>query len=104
MPSIRTKRPASSPGRTSRPSSRASKSARSFDVGATLASPAAVKRATQASPLLRSIMSRMPGGGEQIQVKPTNNVYTALAAAAVIAQIIGLVVIYMRAQEIGGLW
>ena len=49
-------------------------------------------------------MSRMPGGGEQIQVKPTNNIYTALAAAAVIVQILGLIVIYMRAQEIGGLW
>jgi hypothetical protein len=47
-------------------------------------------------------MSRIPGG-EQIQVKPTNNVYTALAAAAVIIQIIGLIVIYMRAEDIGGL-
>ena len=48
-------------------------------------------------------MSRLPGG-EQIQVKPTNNVFTALAAATVIIQIIGLVVIYLRAQDIGGLF
>ena len=49
-------------------------------------------------------MSRMPGGGEQIQVKPTNNVYTALAGAAVLVQLIGLWVIYTRAHEIGGLF
>ena len=49
-------------------------------------------------------MSRMPGGGEQIQVKPTNNVYTALAGAAVLVQLIGLWVIYTRANEIGGLF
>ena len=48
-------------------------------------------------------MSRI-ASGEQIQVKPTNNVYTALAAAAVIAQIIAFVVMYMRAEEIGGLF
>ena len=48
-------------------------------------------------------MSRL-GAGEQVQVRPTNNVYTALAAAAVIVQIIGLIVIYMRAQDIGGLF
>jgi len=47
-------------------------------------------------------MSRI-AGGEQIQVKPTNNVYTALASPAVIVQIIALVVIYMRANEVGGL-
>ena len=49
-------------------------------------------------------MSRMPGSGEQIQVKPTNNMYTALAGVAVLVQLIGLWVIYTRAQEIGGLW
>jgi len=48
-------------------------------------------------------MSRI-GSGEQIQVKPTNNVYTALAAAAVIAQIIAFVVIMMRANDVGGLF
>jgi hypothetical protein len=47
-------------------------------------------------------MSRI-GAGEQIQVKPTNNVYTALAAAAVIVQLIALIVIYIRANDVGGL-
>lgn len=47
-------------------------------------------------------MSRI-GSGEQIQVKPTNNVYTALAAAAVIAQAIALLVIFMRANDVGGI-
>ena len=47
-------------------------------------------------------MSRI-GAGEQIQVKPTNNVYTALAAAAVIFQLIALGLIYMRAVDVGGL-
>ncbi len=42
--------------------------------------------------------------GEQIQVAPTNNVYTALAAAAFIIQLIGLIAIFMRAKDIGGLF
>jgi len=48
-------------------------------------------------------MSRI-ASGEQIQVRPTNNIYTVLAAVAVIAQIIGLVVIFMRGQDIGGIF
>jgi len=47
-------------------------------------------------------MSRI-ASGEQIQVRPTNNVYTVLAAVAVIVQVIGLLAIFMRAQDIGGL-
>jgi hypothetical protein len=47
-------------------------------------------------------MSRI-GSGEQIQVKPTNNVYTALAFAALIVQLIALVIIYVRANDVGGL-
>ena len=39
-------------------------------------------------------MSRL-SGPEQIVVRPTNNVYTALAGAAVIALIVGLLVLYM---------
>ena len=42
-------------------------------------------------------------GGEPIQVRPTNNVYTALAAAAVIVQILGLIVIFIRGREVGGI-
>ena len=48
-------------------------------------------------------MSRM-STGEQIQVKPTNNVYTALAGAAVIIQIIGLLVLIIRSDAVGGLF
>ena len=48
-------------------------------------------------------MSRIPGG-EQIQVRPTNNVYTALAAVAMLVQLIGLIVLYIRANDIGGLF
>ncbi len=47
-------------------------------------------------------MSRI-ASGEQIQVRPTNNVYTVLAAVTVIVQIIGLLVIFMRGQDIGGI-
>ena len=42
--------------------------------------------------------------GEQIQVRPTNNVYTALALIAAIVQALGLIVIVMRAKDIGGLF
>jgi hypothetical protein len=48
-------------------------------------------------------MSRIPGG-EQIQVRPTNNVYTALAAVAMLVQLLGLIVLYIRANDIGGLF
>ena len=41
-------------------------------------------------------MSRI-ATGNQVVVAPTNNVYTALAAAAVIAQILGLIVLFVRA-------
>ena len=34
--------------------------------------------------------------GDTITVRPTNNVYTALAAAALIAQVLGLLVLYFR--------
>ena len=38
--------------------------------------------------------------GETIRVPPTNNVYTALAAATVIIQIIGLIVLTTRTKAI----
>ena len=47
-------------------------------------------------------MSRI-ATGNQVVVAPTNNVYTALAAAAVIFQLIALGLIYMRAVDVGGL-
>jgi hypothetical protein len=48
-------------------------------------------------------MSRL-SSGEQIQVRPTNNVYTVLAIAAFLAQCIGLLVIVMRSSEVGGIF
>jgi hypothetical protein len=48
-------------------------------------------------------MSRI-SSGNTVEVAPTNNVYTALAAAAVIAQILGLIVLFLRAQDLGGLF
>ena len=44
-------------------------------------------------------MSRL-GAPEQIIVRPTNNVYTALVVVCVIVQIIGIVVLYMRHQSL----
>ncbi|HYO09202.1 MAG TPA: hypothetical protein VER17_09535 [Tepidisphaeraceae bacterium] len=48
-------------------------------------------------------MSRI-GAGEPIRVAPTSNVYTGLAAAAVIVQILGLLVIVMRSGDVGGIF
>jgi len=45
-------------------------------------------------------------GGETIVVRPTNNVYTVLAAAAVVVEIVGLILLFMRAGTLfpdGGL-
>ena len=49
-------------------------------------------------------MTRMTGG-QTIEIRPTNNVYTVLAAVAVVASIVGLVMLFLRAQELfpGGL-
>ena len=46
-------------------------------------------------------MSRM-SGPEQIVVRPTNNVYTALVVVCVVAQIIGLIVMYVKHQDLFG--
>lgn len=48
-------------------------------------------------------MSRI-ASGNTITVAPTNNIYTALAAAAVVAQILGLVVLFLSAGDLGGLF
>ncbi len=47
-------------------------------------------------------MSRVTG--EQIIVRPTNNVYTALAVVGVLAQIMGLVALWTKSTDVGGLW
>lgn len=44
-------------------------------------------------------MSRM-GGPEQIIVRPTNNVYTALVVICVVVEIIGMIVMYVKHQEL----
>jgi len=48
-------------------------------------------------------MSRV-ATGNTVTLAPTNNVYTALAAAAVVAQLLGLVVLFIRAKDVGGLF
>ncbi|MEO6437265.1 MAG: hypothetical protein ABIP55_16100 [Tepidisphaeraceae bacterium] len=42
--------------------------------------------------------------GEVRTIAATNNVYTALAAAAVVLQVIGLIVLFLKGNEVGGLF
>jgi hypothetical protein len=42
--------------------------------------------------------------GDTITIRSTNNAYTAIAGAAVIVQIIGLIVLLIRADAVGGLF
>jgi hypothetical protein len=44
-------------------------------------------------------------GGQIIEVKPTNNIYTALVGVAVAVQIVGLLVLFITASHLfeGGL-
>ena len=46
-------------------------------------------------------MSRM-SGGEQIVVRPTSSVYTALVAACVVVLIIGLIALFMAHSTLFG--
>jgi hypothetical protein len=46
-------------------------------------------------------MSRL-SGPEQIVVRPTNNIYTALAAASVVVLIVGLLILIMRHDTVFG--
>jgi hypothetical protein len=48
-------------------------------------------------------MSRM-GGGDVRTIAPTNNVYTAMAAAACVVVILGIVALVMKASNVGGLF
>jgi hypothetical protein len=41
--------------------------------------------------------------GEQIVLRPSNNVYTALAVIGVLAQVIGIAALFLKASEVGGL-
>jgi hypothetical protein len=45
-------------------------------------------------------MSRMPAGNK-IEIRPSNNVYTALAGTALIAVIFALVTLFLRASALG---
>lgn len=44
-------------------------------------------------------MSR--AGSDTVVVKPGNNVYTALAAGACLIVLLGLVAVFIRAQQLG---
>lgn len=44
-------------------------------------------------------MSRI-ASGNTVKLKPKVNIYTALVAAGVVAAIMGLVVVYLRAQTL----
>lgn len=41
-----------------------------------------------------------PGNAEVIEVKPSNNVYTALVVIAVVAQIVAIVALVIRSAEL----
>jgi hypothetical protein len=44
-------------------------------------------------------MGRM-SAGDPITIKPQNNAFTVLAAAAVLVQLLGFIVLFMRAKEL----
>ena len=46
-------------------------------------------------------MSRV-AAGEQIEIKPTNNVYTVLVVVAVVVEIAAFVVLFMRHNTLYG--
>lgn len=46
-------------------------------------------------------MGRM-SGGETIIVRPTNNIYTVLVGAAVVVEIVGLILLIMQAKTLLG--
>jgi hypothetical protein len=47
-------------------------------------------------------MSRMSAGGDQILVKPTNNVYTVLVVIGIIAEVLAFVYMWMRHTDLIG--
>ncbi len=47
-------------------------------------------------------MSRIPGGVETVEVKPTNNAYTALAGAGFVLCVIGLFILWDRSKDLFG--
>jgi ABC-type long-subunit fatty acid transport system fused permease/ATPase subunit len=47
-------------------------------------------------------MSRIPAGQDRIVVKPVNNIYTALVAVAVVAEVVALVVLWAVSMKLYG--
>jgi hypothetical protein len=47
-------------------------------------------------------MSRLSSGGDQILVKPTNNVYTVLTAVAIIVEIVAFASVWVAATKLFG--
>ncbi len=45
-------------------------------------------------------MSRLSTGGDQILVKPTNNIYTVLAAVGIIVEIAAIILLWMVHQDL----
>jgi hypothetical protein len=48
------------------------------------------------------IMSRLASGGDQILVKPTNNIYTVLTVVAIIAEIIAFAAVWVAGTKLFG--
>jgi hypothetical protein len=44
------------------------------------------------------------GAGNVVVLPPSNNVYTGLALSAVIVQVLGLIVLFVAASDVGGLF
>jgi hypothetical protein len=47
-------------------------------------------------------MSRISAGGDQILVKPTNNVYTVLVVVGIIAEIIAIAAMWVAGTKLFG--
>jgi hypothetical protein len=47
-------------------------------------------------------MSRLSSGGDQILVKPTNNIYTVLTVVAIIAELIAFAAVWVAGTKIFG--
>jgi uncharacterized membrane protein YkgB len=47
-------------------------------------------------------MSRMSMGGDQILVKPTNNIYTVLTVVGIIVEIVAIIYVIMISKQLFG--
>lgn len=46
-------------------------------------------------------MSRISTGGDVVVRKPENNIYTVLTLIGTVVAVLGLIVLFMRASELG---